>query len=469
MNNNIILDTDSYKASHWLQYPPETTNLFNYLESRGGKYSKIVFFGLQYLLKEYFTKPVTVADVLEAEAFFKAHGLPFNTDGWMGIVNDHGGYIPMRIKALPEGTVAPTGVPLLTCEATDPKYFWVVGWFETQIMRLWYPITVATLSWHLKQTIKSYMADTCDTLDGLDFKLHDFGSRGVSSRESAAIGGASHLVNFMGSDTVVGVDLANRYYKAGMAGFSIPAAEHSTITSWSKEREADAYENMLKQFAKPGSIVAIVSDSYDIYNAASRIWGEMLKQKVIDSGATVVIRPDSGEPVQVVNQLLYILEGKFGSKANTKGYRVLNNVRIIQGDGLNEATIEAILKSTKLAGFSVDNIAFGMGGGLLQQVNRDTQRFAYKCSAIERTLAGVIGSDGLPQSAWFPVFKNPITDPGKVSKQGLLTTYDNGGNQLVCGHLFQDVPEALIPVFENGSILVETDFAQVRARSQGRK
>lgn len=454
--DNLILDVDSYKASHWLCYPPGSINVFNYLESRGGAYAKTVFFGLQYLLEKYLSKPVTQGDVLEAEAFFSKHGVPFNKDGWMGIVEDHDGYIPMRIKAVSEGSVIPTGLPLLTCEATDPKYFWVVGWFETQVMRLWYGTTVATLSWHVKQSIKSYMMDTCDDLSKLPFMLHDFGSRGVSSKESAAIGGAAHLVSFQGSDTIPGVLLANEYYDIEMAGFSIPAAEHSTITSWGKDRETDAYDNMLNQFAKPGSILAVVSDSYDLFNAVKHIWGETLKQKVINSGATVVIRPDSGEPVTIVNQVLHDLDARFGSTLNSKGYRVLNNVRVIQGDGLNPYVIDRILLSAKLAGFSADNLAFGMGGGLLQQVNRDTLRFAYKCSAILLD-CGPVGCE------WFDVFKDPVTDPGKASKKGRIGTKLANGKYVLCDD--SDPDNILKPVYENGMILSHTTFAEVRARS----
>ncbi len=457
MNRNLIIDTDSYKASHWLQYPPGTTNVFNYLESRGGSYEKTVFFGLQYLLEEYLSKPITMEDVNEAAAFFKAHGTPFNHSGWAGIVTKHKGLMPLRIKAVPEGTVMPTKLPLLTAEATDPEFFWVVGWFETMIMRLWYPITVATLSYHVKQTIAYYLNVTADDLSGLPFKLHDFGSRGVSSRESAAVGGAAHLVNFMGSDTVVGVQLANEYYKAGMAGFSIPAAEHSTITSWGRDGELDAYRNMLKQFAKPGAILAVVSDSFNIYDAAEKLWGEQLHDEVVASGATVVIRPDSGDPVFVVNTLLHTLDRKFGSKFNSKGFKVLNSVRVIQGDGLNPYTIERILESARQAGFSADNIAFGMGGGLLQQVNRDTLKFAFKCSSITVTNEDDVSVDR-------DVFKDPVDDAGKRSKVGRIGTAQGPDGRFVVCH-GDDEANLLKTVFENGWIVETTTFAEIRERS----
>ena len=211
--------------------------------------------------------------------------------------------------------------------------------------------------------------------------LHDFGARGVSSLESAALGGAAHLVNFLGTDTVSALCLARAHYHAPMAGYSIPAAEHSTITSWGREREVDAYRNMLRQFGKPGAIVAVVSDSYDIYRAISEHWGTTLRDAVIASGATLVIRPDSGDPVEVVAESLRRLDEAFGHVINGKGYRVLNHVRVIQGDGINPDTIRAILQRITGDGYAADNVAFGMGGALLQRLDRDTQKFALKCSA----------------------------------------------------------------------------------------
>lgn len=449
-----ILDTDSYKASHFLQYPKGTTSMMSYVESRGGKYSSTVFFGLQYILKEYLSKPITMEMVEEAKTFFEAHGVPFPYEGWKYIATDLKGKLPIRIRAAKEGSVIPTNNVLMTIESTDKNVFWVVSWVETMLMRIWYPITVATQSWHIKRIIHSYLKETSENAAAeIAFKLHDFGSRGVSSQESAAIGGASHLVNFMGSDTVAGVYLANKYYNEKMAAFSIPAAEHSTITSWGKEHEIDAYRNMLKQFAKPGSLVAVVSDSYDLNNAVSNLWGGKLKDEVINSGATVIVRPDSGNPTEVVLKTLQLLDEKFGSFYNNKGFKVLNNVRVIQGDGINEDSIRSILETMKQNGYSATNIAFGMGGALLQQINRDTQRFAYKCCQV--TIEG----------KRIPVFKDPVTDPGKKSKGGNLDLiYSARGYQTVT-----DNPTGmseLKEVFVNGEIQREYTLAEVRSRSE---
>lgn len=464
---NLLLNTDSYKASHWLQYPPGTDATFFYVESRGGLFDRTVFFGLQAILKEYLAKPITHADVDEARDLFAAHGEPFNEAGWRYVVETHGGLLPVRIRAVPEGSVVPTHQALVTVESTDPKAYWVPSYIETLLLRLWYPVTVATISWHARQTIRMFLERTSDDPEGqLAFKLHDFGARGVSSAESAALGGAAHLVNFKGTDTVSALMAAKAYYHEPMAGLSIPAAEHSTITSWGRADEVEAYRNMLRQFARPGAIVAVVSDSYDIFHAIREHWGKSLRQEVIDSGATVVIRPDSGDPVAVVHQCLELLDEAFGHTVNGKGYKVLNYVRVIQGDGINLNSLRAILERITSAGYATDNVAFGMGGALLQQLNRDTQKFALKCSAAR--------IDG----KWIDVFKDPVTDKGKQSKRGRMTLLRHrefGSYRTVpvpaeaASLADLDMPsgfeDALVTVWEDGRIVNDWTFTQVRERA----
>ena len=334
----------------YLQYPPGTTGVYSYIEARGGRFPITLMFGLQAYIKNYLLTPVTMKDIDEAEVMWKAHGLPFNRSGWEYIVSKHGGLLPVRINAVPEGTVVPYKNVLCTVENTDPECFWVTTWLETSLLRaIWYPTTVSTQSKTLKNIIKGYLEETGD-VELLPFKLHDFGARGVSSLESAGLGGAAHLVNFMGSDTMSGVLLAREFYNADIAGYSIPASEHSTITSWGKTHEVDAYRNMVTQFGQKGKTLAVVSDSYDIYNAVRTLWGEELRAEVVASGATVVIRPDSGDPKTVCSSLVDILGEKFGYTVNGKGFKVLNNVRLIQGDGVNEETIRAICDDFKSKG-----------------------------------------------------------------------------------------------------------------------
>lgn len=454
---NLLLRTDSYKASHWLQYPPGASRVHSYIESRGGVFPATVFFGLQAYLKEYLSTPVTQGDVDEAAALFAVHGEPFNRAGWQLLLDRYQGRLPVEIRAVAEGTVVPTGNPLVTIENTDPDFYWLPSYLETELLRaVWYPTTVATVSASAKAVIRRYLEATSDDVQGqIGFKLHDFGARGVSSMESAALGGMAHLVNFLGTDTVIALQAARRYYGAEMAGYSIPAAEHSTITSWGREGEADAYRNMLTQFAKPGAIVAVVSDSYDIYKACDEIWGGELRQAVIDSGATVVIRPDSGKPAEVVLAVARILAKRFGTTTNSKGYRVLNNVRIIQGDGINLDTLRTCLSNLYHNGFSADNIAFGMGGGLLQQVNRDTLQFAMKCSAM------LIGDE------WRDVYKQPVGDTSKASKKGHFALLDRGGRlQTIGRQAGESLPgDRLETVFKDGELVRETSFDAVRAKA----
>ena len=466
--DNLILNTDSYKASHWLQYPPGTEKTFFYVESRGGQYDSTVFFGLQAILKEYLSRTVTHDDVDEACDFFAAHGEPFNEAGWRRIVDVHGGKLPLRIRAVPEGSVVPTHQALVTIESTDDEACWLPSYLETLLLRLWYPVTVATVSWQVKQIIKGFLDRTSDEAQAqLPFKLHDFGARGVSSLESAALGGMAHLVNFKGTDTVSGVLAARRYYHEEMAGYSIPAAEHSTITSWGRENEVEAYRNMLAQFAKPGSLVAVVSDSYDIYYAIKEHWGKALRDEVIASGATLVVRPDSGEPVEVVHKCMTLLDEAFGSTVNGKGYKLLKHVRLIQGDGVNPGSIRAILERVTEAGYAADNIAFGMGGALLQHMNRDTQKFALKCSAARI------------DSQWVDVFKAPVTDAGKTSQRGRLTLLRHGEygtyKTVPVPANIDNIDELPLPagwehametVWENGVLVRDWQFSDVRTRSQ---
>ncbi len=459
---NIILNTDSYKVSMFKQYPAGTTGVYSYIESRGGRYDRTVFFGLQAFIKEYLLEPITQADIDIADEILTAHGEPFNRAGWQYILDKHMGYLPVVIKSVPEGTVVPVKNVLATIENTDPECFWLTTWLETALLRaIWYPTTVATQSWTIKRVILDYLEKTGDpTL--IDFKLHDFGARGVSSMESAGIGGAAHLVNFMGTDTISGLLFAREYYGAGVCGFSIPAAEHSTITSWGRDNEVKAYANMVDQFARPGSILAVVSDSYDIFNAASNLWGEALREKVIASGATVVIRPDSGDPVEINRRLIEILGEKFGYTTNSKGFKVLNNVRLIQGDGINELTVRSILGAFMAGGWSADNIAFGMGGALLQQVDRDTQKFAMKCSAV------------FVNGKWIDVQKDPVTDSGKKSKAGRVQLWKSGGewaSAVTAPTGWTDkgigpfVP-LLEEVYRDGRLVKEITFEQVRANAK---
>ena len=457
-SQNLILNVDSYKASHYLQYPPGAEYVSSYIECRGGEFSEAVFFGLQAFIKSYLLTPIHMADIDEAEAMLHSHGLPFHRAGWEHILQAHGGLLPLEISAVAEGTPVPLHNVMLQVVNTCPACFWLTSYIETALVRgIWYPVTVATQSREIKKSIAGFLRDTADSLDGLPFKLHDFGARGASSLESAMLGGMAHLVNFQGTDTVSGLVAARQFYGADMAGYSIPAAEHSTITAWGREREAEAYANMLDQFAGPDKMVAVVSDSYDLWQVIEDIWGGTLKERVINNGGTLVVRPDSGDPVKIVTESLERLMRIFGSTTNTKGYRMLPDyIRLIQGDGVSRRSIPQILQAMKEQRQSADNITFGMGGELLQKLDRDIMNFAMKASAIR--------IDG----HWHDVYKDPVTGPEKKSKRGRLALVQNdrGEMQTIALEKLQGRTNLLQPVYRNGQLLTETSFEAVRRRAE---
>lgn len=450
---NPLFLTDSYKVSHYKQYPPGTERVYSYFESRGGAFADVLFFGLQYYLRRYLAGvQVTRAHIDEADEFYARHfgNRVFNRAGWEHIVSAHGGRLPVVIKAVPEGTIVPVSNVLMTIENTDPRCFWLTNWLETLLVQVWYGSTVATQSREMKKVLLNYLHETGDP-QLIEFKLHDFGFRGVSSVETASVGCVAHLVNFRGTDTVVGLVMARDYYDCPMAGHSIPAAEHSTITSWGREHEVDAYANMLAQY--PDGLVAVVSDSYDIFRACSELWGRQLKDKVLARNGVLVVRPDSGDPPETVCRVLELLGETFGTTTNAKGFKVLEpHVRVIQGDGIDYKMLGEILSAMKARGWSADNVAFGSGGGLLQKLNRDTLKFAFKCSSIH-----IAGHDR-------DVFKQPITDNGKRSKAGRLKLVRQSGR-------FMTVPESapgtdeLRVVFRDGELIEPTTMEEVRKRA----
>ena len=466
---NFILLADGYKYSHHKLYYPGTTHIYSYLESRGGKFDETVFYGLQYFLKEYLEGPAfTQADLDEAEEVLnKVFGREdvFDRSNFQYILDTYGGKLPVRIKAVPEGTVVGTRNVLMTIENTDPKCFWLTNFLETLLMQVWYPCTVATLSREIKKVIAEYYVDTATAGSeaGIEFVLNDFGFRGVSSVESAGLGGSAHLVNFRGSDTLAASTLIRRYYATDeVYGLSVPATEHSIVTLLGEEGERDIFKHVLDTF--PSGLVACVSDSYNIFRAAEQYWGEDLKAQVMERDGTLVIRPDSGDPVQTLLRLFEGLISKFGYTENEKGYKVLPpQVRVLQGDGVDYEAIKGMYAALKDAKISAENLVLGMGGALLQKLNRDTQKFALKCS-----YAKVNGEPKVVQ-------KNPleINAQGeqvasfKKSKGGLLKLIrQNGQYETVAQDAALELPDELVTVFENGALTREWTFEDVRERAR---
>ena len=427
----------------------------------------------------------------------------------------------LSAQSVPEGTVVPAKNVLFTMENTDPECYWLTNYMETLLVQIWHPMTVCTNSrcqkkiiadalkarlrppvhlraaprrprthaaprralWLTAPSLRAQATDSWGPV-GTMFKLHDFGYRGVSSVESAATGGAAHLVNFSGTDTMAGYMCARQYYNEPMAGFSIPAAEHSTITSWGRDGETEAFRNMLVQY-KDSPLVAVVSDSYDIIKACTDIWGGTLKEMVKERGANggqLVVRPDSGDPATIVVEVLEALGKSFAEDCSTTstGHKLLPPyLRVIQGDGVSIESLTAILENMIKHNWAADNLAFGSGGALLQKLNRDTQKCAFKCSAA------IV--DGVERC----VYKDPITDKGKLSKKGRLSLENiaypateeaflasgifgkfdaklvgTTSIMTVCEGKGNPANNMLVEVFRDGVLTKEWSFAEVRALAE---
>ena len=401
---SIIMMADSYKASQFKQYPPGTKAISSYIEARGGA-KESVFFGLQAYIKQYLMDPITQEEIDFAERMITAHGEPFNREGWQYILDVHSGFLPITIEAIPEGSVVETSNAQVQVVNTDPECAWLTSYLETGLLRaVWYPSTVATISRQMKAV------------------------------------------------------LVDEYYSEPMAGFSIPASEHSTITSWGRENEMDAYENMIEQFGGEGKIYACVSDSYNIWEAID-MWKD-LEEEILEQGGTLVIRPDSGDPMTVPVEVLEQCWEEFGGTTNSKGFRVLpDHIRVIQGDGITAESLPMLVENIKNAGFSLENIAFGMGGGLLQKVDRDTLKYAMKASARQDA-----------NDEWQPVYKDPVHG-GKLSKAGRLGVIRQCGLgacawRTVPEHVANERGDNLMEiVYQNGELVKEYTFEEVRANA----
>lgn len=454
--DNILYDTDSYKLSHYSQYPEGTQFVSSYVEPRRawGQIDRVMFFGLQMELAKLAGQVVTQAMLDEATPFLKAHGFDIFVEGWQYIIDNYAGHLPLQIDALPEGTIAPVAIPQLRIENTDPNCFWLVSYLETRLLRaIWYPSSVASLSYYVMGEIRDRLVQTDGSDGGAEFKLHDFGARGATCYEAAGIGGAAHLVSSQGTDTIAGLVYARNFYGADMAGFSIPASEHSTMTAAGVDGELEQMRRFLKN--NPTGIIACVSDSYDLMRAVKDYWGETLKNDVLARNGVLVVRPDSGDPLEIVPDVIEALMAKFGYSLTKTGYRILpEKIRVIQGDGVNKESILQIMDVMIQRGQAIGNIAFGMGGGLLQKIDRDSFGYAMKASAI------------FYDGKWHDVFKDPITAKGsktsRKGKQGVMKT-DNG---TFVARRSENIPkgsEALECVFLNGQIKRVQNFDQIRA------
>jgi nicotinamide phosphoribosyltransferase len=467
IDDNICTDTDSYKQLHYLIMPDGTTKAYDYFEARkGARFPETVFFGLQFLLKELEGVQFDQNDIDEAREEMTAHfGYDkFNTEGWTKMLANYGGRLPIEIYAVAEGTPVPVGNVLFSVENTGDE-FWLPGHLETILTHVWHPMTVATLSREIKKLIVKYLDKTSDNAGALPFLLHDFGFRGVEDKIAAGRGGAGHLVNFLGTDTLKAMKFIEENYGVPYAGigYSVFATEHSLMTSRGTLGEPELIQAALDKI--PNNIISMVADSYDYYRFVRDHVGKQFKQQIIDRnaknpGAVFVIRPDSCTPTHKTPEELVLwtfqqLEADFGVTVNSKGYKLLHPaVGVIWGDGIDIVGMEKIFALLFHNGYDTSKLPCGSGGGLLQKINRDTQRCAFKCSAQ------------LQNGTWVDIQKNPL-DASKKSKAGKLALIkENGEFKTIRLEDLGERENLLKLVYRNGEVINPITFDQVRKNAE---
>lgn len=428
---NPLLATDVYKMGHMEQYAPGCNKVYSYLVARSDKsFDKTVFFGLQYYLREYLSVALTPEmgrEFLEYRRLILGSNSEDVEKKIMALCEL--GYFPLKIKAVSEGTVMPVKNVLMTITNTHPDFYWVVGFVESLLLKLWYPITVASCCYAYRKVVETAYSETCsqELFFLKDYAVHDFGYRGDATEEGAAISGACHLLSFKGSDTVVAFPFVREYYGGGTDIMqSVPASEHSVMCSFGREDELGAFRNMLEVY--PSGIVSIVSDTFDVYRVLTE-FAEVLKPTIFDREGKVVFRPDSGNPEYIIcgdptakpgsnehKGAIRLLDEMFGSTVNEKGYKELNpKVGLIYGDGMYLERYKRTIDRMKDMGYAASNLVIGVGG-ILRNHSRDTMGFAIKATYVE---VGGVGRD---------IEKDPITDSKKKSHKGMLAlTYVHDG------------------------------------------
>lgn len=458
---NILMDGDSYKYSHFPQYPKNVGNMYEYAEARSiENYEKTLFVGLYGIAKEYLTTPIYIKDVEEAELYAKFHGVPFNKKGFMKIINNYNGYFPVTIKSVPEGLVLPNKNVLFTVELTeiDSDLFWLPSWMETFLMRTWYSSVVATRCYHVKEMLLEMGKKTTEN-PNVDLQFHNFGSRGSSTEESSHIGGFAHLTCFKGTDNFSTLKYAHEIYNEPLESiaWSISATEHSTMTSEGRYGEFNVLDRHLENNKFSKFPIAAVGDSYNMYNFTDVATSGKFKEKIeSDNYPKLILRPDSDDPRTVIPKMLDIMEkNKIQFTENSKGYKSFNKYGGIWGDGIKMNSIRDICSLLIMNGYETNVFAFGSGGWIMADLNRDTNGFAIKCSELT-----------FMDGSTMDIYKDPITDPGKKSKKGKVTTYFNKETSEFFTDIIGKDTETIInivqPLFINGKMVKDYTLSEIR-------
>lgn len=482
-----ILYKDFYKTDHRRQYPKGTELVYSNLTARTSRIpgiDKVVVFGIQYFIKDYLIRRFTDGffNQPKEKVIAQYKRRMDNSLGKDSISTDHLealhdlGYLPVEIKALPEGSLCPLRVPLMTIKNTLPEFFWLTNFLETLISTVvWHPITSATIAHEYKKTLTAFAEKTSDMPEFVQWQGHDFSMRGHASFESGMVSASAHLLSFTGTDTIPAIDWLEHFYNADcekeLIGGSVPATEHSVMCLGSKESELETYDRLLTE-VYPSGIVSIVSDTWDYWKVLTETL-PALKDKIMARDGKLVIRPDSGDPVKIVcgdlqtplsdqspeyKGTIELLWETFGGTINSKGYKQLApHIGCIYGDSITMDRCKEICERLEKKGFASTNMVFGIGSFTYQYVTRDTFGFAMKATY------GIV--NGQP----IEIFKDPKTDSGtKKSAKGLLCVIkDPEGGQFKL--LEQSSPEQeqvgfLETVFKDGKLIKDQSLSEIRAR-----
>jgi nicotinamide phosphoribosyltransferase len=506
-----VLLKDFYKVQHKIQYPSNTTLIYSNLTPRSSRIEgidSVVAFGYQYFVKEYlqrqfdlnfFERPRDAVVAIYKRRIDNALG-PGTDCSHIGELHELG-YLPLSVKAVPEGTLVPLRVPVLTIRNTDPKFFWLTNMLETLLSNvLWMASTSATTAFRYRKTFEEYAKLTGADPAFIPWQGHDFSFRGMSGVEAACLSGAGHLLSFTGTDTIPAIDFLEEYYGANsdteLVGGSVPATEHSVMCMGEEDGEFETFKRLITE-TYPTGIVSVVSDTWDFWKVLTD-YLPRLRDVVKGRDGKLVIRPDSGDPVKIIcgdptssadaarKGAIRVLYEVFGGSSTRTGHLVLDpHIGLIYGDSITPERQTEILSRLAASGFASSNVVLGIGSYTYQHVTRDTYGWAMKatygelldskeCVVTNNTVVvcdkktrGCARIHTIPK----PIFKSPKTDNGvKNSAKGLLMVnsfpLDNGGQPRLIEDVSwsQEATGLLKPIYLNGAQYNTQTLGQIRAR-----
>lgn len=459
-DHNIFFNWDSYKVGMWKMYPPGTTEVYSFIESRGGELNEIVATGVKQFIHQYLSKPLTQQDVDDLDVFFKLRPESFSKANVQAIVDKHNGYLPLHIRTVPEGTVIPVGTPFVVVSNTDEEAYWLTTAVETNLLSfVWSMVSVATLAREFKKKIKYWNDKTSPGFgDGLDWQLHNFGDRGAKPG-FAKYAGLAHMISFNGNDCIAGTKYVFDTYKDKdrLFGYSIPASEHTISSSWGPDREKEYALNMIAQFKDEHPAISIVADTYNVYEFVKMVVTDpdilAALKELADMGKKIVIRPDSGSFDEVLPKLLNTVADAMGYTVNELGLKILPpGIGFIWSDGNTLDNIDEIYKVVEDNGWASQNLVIGVGGFLVDSMMRDSQKFAMKGSNV------IINGESIG------ICKSPITAAWKKSKKGKFSVIKNGDTYSWKPYEEGD-PCVMETVYYNGLVPEVESFQAVKDRA----